>query len=398
MTDPEAEDYDPCIQKMSDVLETCTNYAPKDFNTLITPHMQNNFSTIFQNIDGNKTNFDAFSLELERISTKFQIIGLAETNISAEESHVYQLEGYNSFYQSKHINKAKGTGVAIYVNKNLNAVVNDNLSWVTKNLETLFVTLQHSEPLHIGVLYRPPSGDSTEALNEIRKIVEMCPKKNVYILGDFNINMHDDKSSKLVDDFENIIFGLGDYLKINPIPSFTDYLPTSIPSSIYLRECDCQEIMGIISELKNGKSSDIPIHVVKKSSTVIVPYLVKYFNSCMIDGYFPRELKTGRISPIYKKEDEQLLENYRPVSTLPVFGKILEKVIYSRLYSFLISKGLINENQFGFRKGHSTSNALNYSVEHIESLLAQKQHVLGIFIDLSKAFDTIDHRKLLAKL
>ena len=118
----------------------------------------------------------------------------------------------------------------------------------------------------------------------------------------------------------------------------------------------------------------------------------------MQDGYFPSELKTGRISPIYKKEDEQLLENYRPVSTLPVFGKIFEKVIYNRLYSFLISKGIINENQFGFRKGHSTSNALNYSVEYIESLLAQRQHVLCIFIDLSKAFDTIDHNKLVTKL
>ncbi|KAL5258599.1 hypothetical protein ACHWQZ_G009170 [Mnemiopsis leidyi] len=190
----------------------------------------------------------------------------------------------------------------------------------------------------------------------------------------------------------------GDYLRINPMPSFTDYLPTSISSSIYLRECDGQEIIEIISELKNGKSSDIPIHVIKKSTHIIAPYLVKYFNRCMQDGFFPCELKTGRISPIYKKEDEQLLENYRPVSTLPVFGKIFEKIIYSRLYSFLISKGVINENQFGFRKGHSASNALNYSVEHIESLLAKKQHVLGIFIDLSKAFDTIDHRKLTTKL
>ena len=669
MTDPEADDYDPCIQKMSDILETCTNYTLRDFNTHVTPHMQSHFSTFFQNIDGNKTNFDALSLELERVAKKFQIIGLAETNVSAEESSVYQLEGYNSFYQSKQINKLKGTGVALYVSESLNAVVNNDISWVTKNLETLFVTIQHNEPLHIGVLYRPPSGDSTEALNELRKIIEMCPKKNVYILGDFNINMHD-KSSKLVDDFENIIFGLGlsplisisthhkpgsnktcidniltnscdnvshsgtistcishhraifnvfkspiitdtnqsgpkylqyydysnknvskfvselefklgneppnnfsdffldfneqldkackldrpksskrtaknnpwitqglitsiekkhdlndnwkkaekqkclsrctttppytqhrcnncsnciamitchreftehrrllnhlincakrkyhgekiaecagdskrtwkiindlrgkkrreikpnfiidnervtsrrvianefnkyfaslasnlnevysgDYLRINPLPSFTDYLPTSIPSSIYLRECDCQEIIDIISDLRNGKSSDIPIHVIKKSCTIIAPYLVKYFNDCMLNGYFPCELKTGRISPIYKKEDVQLLENYRPVSTLPVFGKIFEKIIYSRLYSFLISKGIINENQFGFRKGHSTSNALNYSVEHIESLLAQKQHVLGIFIDLSKAFDTIDHRKLTTKL
>lgn len=113
MTDPEADDYDPCIQKMSDVLENCTNYTHKDSNTHITPHMQTNFSSIFQNIDGNKTNFDAFSLELDRVAEKFQIIGLAETNVSAEESHVYQLEGYNSFYQNKHTNKVKGTGVAI---------------------------------------------------------------------------------------------------------------------------------------------------------------------------------------------------------------------------------------------------------------------------------------------
>ena len=665
MADPEKDDHDPCIQKMSDILETCTEYSHKDLNTHMTPHMQKNFSTIFQNIDGNKTNFDAFSLELERISENFQIIGLAETNISAEEKNVYQLDGYNAFYQNKHVNKAKGTGVAIYAKENLNVVVNSDLSWVTQNLETLFVTVQHDEPLHVGVLYRPPSGDPTEALNELRKILEMCPKKNVHILGDYNINLHD-KNSKLANDFENLILSLGmvpqisvythhkpgcnrtcidniltnspenvihsgtistcishhqaifnifrspiisknnhnsqkytqyydysnrnvekfvnelenklsneppsnfsdflsefndqldkackldqpksskrtamnnpwitqglitsidkkydlyddwikakkekcldrttpecdrclncsncsaeivcrreftdhrrllnhlincakrkyhgekiaecagdskktwqiinklrgkkrreikpnfiidnervtsrrvianefnkyfasiasnlnevysgDCLRISPLPTFTDYLPSSITSSIYLRECDSQEVIEIISELKNGKSSDIPIHVIKKSSSVIAPYLVKYFNICMQDGYFPHELKTGRISPIYKKEDEQLLENYRPVSTLPVFGKILEKIIYSRLYSFLISKGIINENQFGFRKGHSTSNALNYSVEYIESLRAQKLHVLGIFIDLSKAFDTIDHRKLITKL
>jgi retron-type reverse transcriptase len=146
--------------------------------------------------------------------------------------------------------------------------------------------------------------------------------------------------------------------------------------------------------LKNGKSSNIPIHVIKKLSEVIAPHLAKYFNKCLQEGHFPDELKTGRISPIYKKEDEQLLENYRPVSTLPVFGKILQKLIYSRLHSFLISKGIIHENQLGFRKGHSTSHALNYSVEHIQSLIKTKEHVLGIFIDLSKAFDTIDHRKL----
>jgi len=182
------------------------------------------------------------------------------------------------------------------------------------------------------------------------------------------------------------------------LKSFEEYLSPPCTSSIYLHDCDTDEITQIISELKNGKSSDIPVIVIKRTALVIAPYLVEIYNQCLKTGTFPTELKTGRITPIYKKDNEQLIENYRPVSTLPIFGKILEKIIYSRLYSFFISKGHIYENQFGFRKGHSTSHALNYSVSHIESELKNKKHILGIFIDLSKAFDTLDHNILLNKL
>ena len=89
---------------------------------------------------------------------------------------------------------------------------------------------------------------------------------------------------------------------------------------------------------------------------------------------------------------------HRPVSTLPIFGKIFEKVIYTRIYDFALSQGIIDKNQFGFRKSHSSSHAVNYSVKIIEESLRNKRHVLGIFIDLSKAFDTIDHATLLTKL
>ena len=87
-------------------------------------------------------------------------------------------------------------------------------------------------------------------------------------------------------------------------------------------------------------------------------------------------LKTGLITPIFKKGDPRQFNSYRPVSTLPIFGKILEKVI--------------SENQFGFRKMHSTSHAINYSVNNILSEIENKNHVIGIFIDLSKAFDTLN--------
>ena len=93
-----------------------------------------------------------------------------------------------------------------------------------------------------------------------------------------------------------------------------------------------------------------------------------------------------------------MFENYRPISTLPIFGKNFEKIIYSRLYSFLASKDILYDNQFGFRKGHSTSHALHFSVNKILEAVDNKKHVIGIFIDMSKAFDTINHEKLLIKL
>ena len=118
----------------------------------------------------------------------------------------------------------------------------------------------------------------------------------------------------------------------------------------------------------------------------------------MHSGIFPDILKTGIVSPVYKKGNPQLLDNYRPISTLPIFSKLFEKLIYVRIYNFLISKNVLYEKQFGFRKSHSTSHAINYSVKYVAVNLEQKKHVIGIFLDLSKAFDTICHSKLLVKL
>ena len=247
-------------------------------------------------------------------------------------------------------------------------------------------------------------GDSKktwEVINEIRGISKKSIKSQFKIDG-VRITERRVIANKFNQYFVSIASKMNEEVdgntKIEPLPKFTDFMPKQNAKSIFMYECTEEEISKIISELQNGKASDFPIHVIKKLSHILSPVLNHHFNHLMTIGKFPTILKVGKISPIYKKDDEELLQNYRPVSTLPIFGKIFEKIIYTRLYGFLASNGTLHDSQFGFRKGHSTSHALNYTTHYIKEALTKGNHVLGIFIDLSKAFDTIDHDILLDKL
>ena len=115
-------------------------------------------------------------------------------------------------------------------------------------------------------------------------------------------------------------------------------------------------------------------------------------------GVFPDMLKSAKVTPIHKKESKLNHLNYRPISLLSVFSKIFEKLIYLRIYLFLTKNNLISNKQFGFRSNYSTNHALVSITERIKSLLDDTQFVCGIFIDLEKAFDTVNHEILCEKL
>ena len=138
-------------------------------------------------------------------------------------------------------------------------------------------------------------------------------------------------------------------------------------NSFFLRECDTTDIVGIVGELKNGKASDISVTLIKTSIKLLSHHMCGFFNWFLANGIFPTVLKMGNITPVHKKGDARYFDNYRPVSTLPIFGKILEKIIYSRLYDYLTAMNIIYPRQFGFRKLHSTCHAVNYSVNNILS-------------------------------
>ena len=197
---------------------------------------------------------------------------------------------------------------------------------------------------------------------------------------------------------EQVLANMSGGVQILPFDTFAQFMNKSVPKSIYLEDTNEVEITEIIGGFQNNKASDIPICVLKKTSHLIAGPISKLYNECMKLGTFPSPFKIGKVTPIYKKGNRECIENYRPVSILPIFGKIFEKIIYNRLYTFLTSNGVLHDEQFGFRKGHSTTHALHRSVHNISKSLSNNMHVLGIFIDLSKAFDTLDHGILLKKV
>ena len=160
---------------------------------------------------------------------------------------------------------------------------------------------------------------------------------------------------------------------------------------------DCNSnVTGNLSSNKASSIEDIPIKIFKNSIHIYSEKRTNIFNECLINRKFPDTLKRADVTPIFKKGNDNEKENYRPVSMLSTFSKVFEKLLFEQINDHMQSK--FSKHLTGFRKNHSTQNALLVMIEKWKTILNKKLKVGALFMDLSKAFDTLDHSLLLAKL
>ena len=183
-------------------------------------------------------------------------------------------------------------------------------------------------------------------------------------------------------------------------PSFRQYLKQSYSETFYAFPIQSDEIKKIITSLNDGAPGIdcIPASVLKHSVDFISLPLTHICQLSLDQGHFPSELKIAKIIPLFKSNDPSMFNNYRPISLLSVFSKILEKVMFDRVYDYLITLRILYEFQFGFQKNKSTYMALISLTDKLTEALEKGDVGVGIFIDFRKAFDTVNHKILLDKL
>ena len=248
--------------------------------------------------------------------------------------------------------------------------------------------------------FRHCIGDSRQTyklLNELN--CKNLAQSNIPVL-DSCLQVQENPSNKdIADKFNDFFTNIGENLK-KELPKIDPPCLPKLNHSMFLFKVTEPEIHQIISQLDDKSTSGddyVSNLIVKSSKNAVAPLLTILINASFSKGVFPSELRKAKIVPIHKEKSRRDENNYRPISLLIVWSKIYERAMHNRLYSYFENLSLLYNKQFGFRTKHSTIDAVAELTENLR-MRSHTNEIYSFFLDLRKAFDTLDHQILLNKL